>query len=61
MAEHFSAIETNTSVDRLGNVICRISSGLDNPKKLMVFAHADELGFIFHKIEPNMFLRMTRV
>ena len=45
----------------MGNLILHIPCGRPNAKRLMVFAHTDELGFIVKKVEPNGFLRIARV
>jgi len=48
-------------VDRLGNVIgCKPGADPEGPR-VMLFAHADELGFMVRKIEPDGFIRITRV
>jgi putative aminopeptidase FrvX len=48
-------------VDRLGNVIgCRPGRLPDRPK-VMIFAHMDELGLMVRKVEPEGFVRLTRV
>ena len=61
MRKAFSPFSNDIKTDILGNVICHISCGRESAKKLLVFAHSDELGMIIHKIENNGFLRATRV
>jgi len=57
MARYVSDIH----VDRLGNVIaCREGRGAGAPR-VMVSAHMDEVGFLVRKIEPDGFIRVTRV
>ena len=48
-------------VDPLGNVTCSFFSSVSNPKKLMLFAHMDEIGFIVRKVEENGFLWVERI
>ncbi|WP_449537931.1 M42 family metallopeptidase [Ferdinandcohnia sp. Marseille-Q9671] len=48
-------------IDPLGNVTCSFYSDVPNPKKLMLFAHMDEIGFIVRKVEENGFLRVERI
>jgi len=47
-------------VDGLGNVIVRKDGAFPGPT-LMLSAHADEVGFIVKKIEPNGLLRFEKV
>lgn len=61
MENAFLEIHSDVSVDILGNVICRFESGKNNAKRIVVFAHTDELGMIVRKIEQNGFLRFMRV
>lgn len=48
-------------IDPLGNVTCSFFSNVPNSKKLMLFAHMDEIGFIVRKVEDNGFLRIERI
>jgi len=48
-------------VDRLGNVIGLKEGKSPSGPKVMIFAHMDEVGFMVRKIEPNGFIRITRV
>lgn len=47
-------------VDGLGNVIVRKTGALPGPT-LMLCAHADEVGFIVKKIEPNGLIRFEKI
>lgn len=61
MKEEMSNYLTDVRVDRLGNVIgCKPGNKADG-LKLMIFAHMDEIGFMVRKIEPDGFIRLTRV
>lgn len=52
----------DVKVDNLGNVTVKMNSIKDeDPLRVMVFAHMDELGLIVKKIEENGFLRMERL
>ena len=42
-------------------MVCCIPCDQLNSKRLMVFAHTDEIGFIVHKVESDGFIRITRV
>ncbi|HET9224229.1 MAG TPA: hypothetical protein VFO07_17075, partial [Roseiflexaceae bacterium] len=57
MARYVSDIR----VDRLGNVIARKEGRSANGPRVMVSAHMDEVGFLVRKIEPDGFVRVTRV
>ncbi len=61
MVEAFSEYNDRLSVDALGNIICHFPSGKPNAKKLMIFGHMDEIGFIIRKIDADGFLRVERV
>ena len=43
--------------DSMGNLICYKKGKKTNPKKIMVAAHMDEVGFIITKVEKEGFLR----
>lgn len=50
------------NVDPLGNVIIQLNkSNKSDSKKLMIFAHMDEVGFVTRKIEENGFIRVERM
>lgn len=57
----FKEYSEDVHVDKLGNIILKIPSKKENVKKLMIFAHMDEIGFIVRKIEPDGFLRIERI
>lgn len=61
MFDKFKVYSDRVQVDKIGNVICKIKSGVNNAKKLVVFAHMDEIGFIIRKIEDNGFIRFERL
>ena len=48
-------------VDRLGNVITKISQAKVGFPTLVVSAHLDEVGFVVRKIDSDGFLRLHRV
>src|SRR3990172_6935134 len=61
MKVEFSKHLADVRVDRLGNVIgCMPGSNPEGPK-VMIFAHMDEVGFMVRKIDPDGFIRLTRV
>ncbi|MDE7037193.1 MAG: hypothetical protein K2O98_04360 [Lachnospiraceae bacterium] len=47
--------------DIAGNIIARFASGNDGAKKVMIFSHMDQLGFVVKKTEPDGFLRIERL
>jgi putative aminopeptidase FrvX len=47
--------------DRAGNVIARFKGSAENAKRVMVFAHMDQLGLITKRIEDDGFIRMERL
>lgn len=61
LRDQLASLGIKPIVDLLGNMICHFGCGQPNPKKLMVFAHTDELGFIVRKVENNGFVRISRV
>jgi putative aminopeptidase FrvX len=46
--------------DRLGNLIATLP-GAEGAPAVMLIAHLDQLGFVVRRIEPDGFLRLTRV
>ena len=57
----FKEYSEDVHVDKLGNVILKIPSKKKNAKKIMIFAHMDEIGFIVRKVELDGFLRVERI
>lgn len=57
MARYLSDVR----VDKLGNVIGRKEGSDPGAPKVMVSAHMDEVGFMVRKVEPDGFVRLTRV
>lgn len=47
--------------DPLGNLICLKRGTLKKPKKVMLCAHMDEIGFMVNYIQDNGIVRVTRV
>lgn len=48
-------------IDALGNLIAVKRGSAENPKKIMLCAHMDEIGFIVNFIEDNGFIRVAPV
>jgi putative aminopeptidase FrvX len=61
MKREFSRHLTEVRVDRLGNVIGRMEGSDPGAPTVMIFAHMDEIGFMVRKIDPDGFIRITRV
>lgn len=49
------------SVDAMGNLICLKKGGGVSPRKVMLNAHMDEIGFIVNFIEDNGYLRVAPI
>ena len=47
--------------DAMGNLICRKNGSSPNPKKVLLCAHMDEIGFIVTYIEKNGMLRVAPI
>jgi len=60
LAEKLRSLADELSVDRWGNIIAVRKGGLPGPK-VMVAAHADEIGLCVKNILPNGFLLMSRI
>ena len=61
MYRQFKKVSDTVETDNLGNVILKISSGKKDAKKMMIFAHMDEIGFIVRKIETDGYVRIERI
>lgn len=61
MFKHFCQDNKEVWIDRLGNVVSLLKSNKKDAKKLVVFAHMDEIGFVVRKIEKNGYLRFERI
>lgn len=61
MKGEMSRYLSDIRVDRLGNVIGLKEGKSPNGPNVMIFSHMDEVGFMVRKIEPNGFIRITRV
>lgn len=59
--ELLSAHTNDITVDNLGNITGKISSGIENAKKLLIEAHIDELGLMITGIEDRGFLLFTPI
>ena len=60
LKEHFIPWCDETTIDQTGNCAGFIR-GTGEPKKIMVFAHVDQLGFIVRRVEPDGFLQVDRL
>ncbi len=49
------------STDAMGNLICLKRGSAAAPRRVMLAAHMDEIGFIVHFIEENGYLRVSPV
>lgn len=48
-------------VDAIGNVTAIIRCGIKNAKRIMLFAHMDEVGMVVRKIENNGVIRVEKL
>lgn len=61
MKEQFSKTTNDIWQDKLGNVVATYGSQNASAKKIMIFAHMDEVGFMVRKIEDDGFIKFERV
>ena len=61
LSQQFESYGFKTSIDTLGNCICKISGTDPNGPTVMVFGHMDQLGFVVRYIEPDGFIRLERL
>ena len=61
MSEHFSHFSEHVEIDVIGNTICHFPSGKPNAKKVMIFGHMDEVGFIIRNIDEKGYLYIERI
>ncbi|GGP10332.1 M42 family metallopeptidase [Oceanobacillus neutriphilus] len=61
MYNYFSKQMEYVEVDTIGNVIGFLPSNNPNSKRIMIFAHMDEVGFIVRHIDENGFLFFERI
>ena len=59
--EKFQGKADDIEIDAIGNVAIKFKSKNKNPKKIMLFAHMDEVGIIVRKIEDDGFLRVEKL
>lgn len=59
--QNFTRYSSSVKTDTAGNIIARFASGTEGAKKVMIFAHMDQLGFVVRKAEPDGFLRIERL
>ncbi|QVK19842.1 M42 family metallopeptidase [Mycoplasmatota bacterium] len=60
MKDELSKYSDNVYIDNLGNVISKIE-GTNPEKKVMIFAHMDQLGLVVRKITDDGFIGVERV
>lgn len=61
MYHYFSKQMEYVEVDTIGNVIGFLPSNKSNSKRIMIFAHMDEVGFIVRHIDEDGFLFFERI
>lgn len=58
---YFKKFNENVEVDKIGNVISHYKCSDKSAKKLIIFAHTDEIGMIVRKIDDDGFIRFERI
>ena len=61
IAEMMLPLVDEVSTDAMGNLICVKRGSAEAPKKVMLCAHMDEIGFIVNFIEDNGMLRVAPI
>ncbi len=61
MRREMSHYLSDVRVDKLGNVIGCLPGASASGPRVMISAHMDEVGFMVRKIEPDGWVRLTRV
>ncbi len=61
LKEMMRPLVDEVSVDAMGNLICLKKGSAAAPKKVMLAAHMDEIGFIVNFIEENGYLRVAPI
>ncbi|MBO5327235.1 MAG: M20/M25/M40 family metallo-hydrolase [Clostridia bacterium] len=61
LKEMMRPLVDEVSTDAMGNLICLKKGGGEAPRKVMLCAHMDEIGFIVTFIEENGYLRVAPV
>ncbi|MBQ9098408.1 MAG: M20/M25/M40 family metallo-hydrolase [Clostridia bacterium] len=61
IAELMRPLVDELSVDAMGNLICLKKGNAQNPRRVMLNAHMDEIGFIVNYIEENGYLRVAPI
>lgn len=57
----FSRYSPSVKTDTAGNIIARFAPQKEGGKKVMIFSHMDQLGFVVKKVESDGFLRIERL
>lgn len=61
IANEMRSLVDTVETDALGNLICLKKGSAAAPRKVMLVAHMDEIGFIVHFVEENGYLRVSPV
>ncbi|MBQ5950945.1 MAG: M42 family metallopeptidase [Lachnospiraceae bacterium] len=57
----YEEIADEVRTDVSGNVIAKFACGKKDARRVMVFAHMDQLGLVVRDVEPDGFLRVERL
>lgn len=52
---------SDVTIDRIGNVIARVSGTNPTAPRTMIFGHMDQIGFIVRKVESDGFIQVDRL
>ncbi len=61
ITEKIKGFADNIYVDNIGNLIVKKNGNAKNPKKILVAAHMDEIGFMVDHIDDNGFIRFHTI
>ena len=61
IAEMMLPLVDEVSIDAMGNLICLKKGSAESPRRVMLAAHMDEIGFIVNFIEDNGYLRVAPI
>ncbi len=61
LVEYFKPLSKEVSIDKVGNVIAKISGRDSSLPHAMIFGHMDQLGFIVRRVEPDGAIQVDRL
>ena len=58
---HLEQYSPEVTLDRVGNVIAKVTGTDPSLPRAMIFGHMDQLGFIVRKVEEDGFIQVDRL